>query len=728
MATLVLTAVGTAIGGPIGGMLGSVLGQRMDAQLFRPKARHGPRLGDLSVQTSSYGSAIPKLFGTMRVAGTVIWATELREHRSSSGGGKGQPRTTTYSYSANFAVALSGRAIHGVRRIWADGKLLKGAAGDFKTRTGFRLHSGSEDQLPDPLITSVEGAGQAPAYRGMAYAVFEGLQLADFGNRIPSLTFEVVADSGPVAIGAVAVALSEGLVRDGETPPLLGYAASGDSIRGAIEGLAEAVPLSLVAQEDGLELCFHRSHVPVELEPDRAGAFTDRTGGASESKRDAAASLPAQVAISYYDPERDYQTGLQRARRGGAPAPAEPLALPAALSAPQAKALAEYRLASIWAGRQTVRVNLPWRHCQVQPGARVRLRGRSGVWKVRRWTLERMVVGLELRRLPGQGLASDRVATAGRPEVDPDLRHGPTRLRLLDLPLYLNRLLDRPHLLVAAAGPEAGWRRAELIASGDGGGSWTAAGSTAAPATMGSIIEPPSAAQSALFDDRSSLVVELLSEAMWLESRTDAALSTGANLAAIGEELIQFGRVEPLGNNRFRLSRLLRGRFGTEWAGAWHQPGGSFVLIEEDALAPVDLPAAWIGSDISLIASGIGDEVEGVAASCLASGESLRPRSPVHLEARREGDGGLRISWVRRSRRGWDWLSGSDTPLAEEREDYRIEFSGPGRLRTAQTSEPHYLYTSTDQAADGAAGPLTVSVVQIGTFAASREARLTVDI
>src|SRR5205085_2260015 len=128
-------AAGTVDGGPIGGAIGSNIGRRIDAEIFKPKGRQGPRLGDLSVQTSSYGTQIPKIFGTMRVAGTVIWATDLREERTKSGGGKGQPKTTSYSYSASFAVALSGRPLRAVRRIWADGNLLRGAAGDFKSRT-----------------------------------------------------------------------------------------------------------------------------------------------------------------------------------------------------------------------------------------------------------------------------------------------------------------------------------------------------------------------------------------------------------------------------------------------------------------------------------------------------------------------------------------------------------------------------------------------------------------
>ena len=79
MATLVLTAVGSAIGGPIGGAIGAALGQKIDGALFAPAAREGSRLKELAVQTSSYGTQIPAIFGAMRVAGTVIWATDLIE-------------------------------------------------------------------------------------------------------------------------------------------------------------------------------------------------------------------------------------------------------------------------------------------------------------------------------------------------------------------------------------------------------------------------------------------------------------------------------------------------------------------------------------------------------------------------------------------------------------------------------------------------------------------------
>lgn len=722
MATLILTAAGTALGGPIGGAVGALLGQQIDARLFAPKPRQGPRLGELAVQTSNYGSQIPKLFGTMRVAGTVIWATDLREERSKSGGGKGQPKTVNYSYSANFAVALSARPIVGVRRIWADGKLLRGAAGDFKTATGFRLHSGDEAQAVDPLIAAVEGAGQAPAYRGIAYAVFEDFQLGDYGNRIPSLTFEVEADGAAPTVGSVAAELGEGLFDGGGTTALAGYAAGGDSVRAAIAALAELEPLSLVDDGEALVLTSVDSGEPVTLAEAELGAAAAGAGGRGEWLRRRGDSVPGEATLAYYDPSRDYQTGLQRATRPGAVLGSDRRSVAAALDAGTAKTLAARRLDRLWAERRSAKVHLGWSRLGLAAGRRLRIAGRPGLWKLVRWTLDRMVLTLELSGLPAVAGAGAG-ASPGRPVGQPDLPHGPTSLLLLDLPILAEELPSRPRLLVAAAGAQAGWRSAELSASFDGGASWAAAGTTAPAAMLGTALGAVGAAGAALLDTRHSVEVELLSDSMWLEGRSDSALASGANLAVLGEELIQFGEAAPTGARRFRLSRLLRGRRGTEWAAGLHSAGEPFALIEAESLAAVDAPLGALGGEARLLATGLGDP-EGVPAVHEVRGEAMRPPSPVHLRARRLASGDLALSWVRRSRNGWVWLSGSDTPLGEEAEAYRLTLAGDGFERSLALTSPFYLYTAAEQAADGLAGPLAVELVQLGTSAPSRPASL----
>ena len=85
MATLILTTVGSFFGGPIGGALGGYVGRQIDSAIFGgPKPREGARLNELTVQTSSYGTQIPGVLGKMRMAGTVIWASDLIEQKVKS--------------------------------------------------------------------------------------------------------------------------------------------------------------------------------------------------------------------------------------------------------------------------------------------------------------------------------------------------------------------------------------------------------------------------------------------------------------------------------------------------------------------------------------------------------------------------------------------------------------------------------------------------------------------
>lgn len=213
MATLVLTAAASAAtasfgSGFVAGFAGAAItgvaalaGQAVDSRLFGMDttlpATQGPRLDDLTLQTSTYGKTIPVLYGTARMAGNVIWSRPIKEtavtttHTSSGGKGGGgtvSQDQTTYQYSVSIAIAICEGAIDEVLRVWADAKLLDP---ENAGAVAYRLYKGDEDQLPDPFIEGFEGIGKTPAYRGLAYVVIEDFPLFDYGNRIPNFTFEV---------------------------------------------------------------------------------------------------------------------------------------------------------------------------------------------------------------------------------------------------------------------------------------------------------------------------------------------------------------------------------------------------------------------------------------------------------------------------------------------------------------------------------------------------------
>ncbi|SLN46076.1 hypothetical protein AQS8620_01898 [Aquimixticola soesokkakensis] len=207
MATILLSAVGAAAGASVGGgvlglssvvlgrAIGATVGRVIDQRLLGSGAQavETGKVDRLRLTGASEGTPVAQVYGRMRVNGQIIWATRFLEHVSTSGGsGKGTPRqlsVTSYSYSVSVAIALCEGEISRIGRIWADGTEIS------RDDLNLRVYTGSQDQLPDPKIEAVEGTGTVPAYRGMAYVVFEDLDLTPYGNRIPQFTFEVMRPS-----------------------------------------------------------------------------------------------------------------------------------------------------------------------------------------------------------------------------------------------------------------------------------------------------------------------------------------------------------------------------------------------------------------------------------------------------------------------------------------------------------------------------------------------------
>lgn len=201
MATLVLAAAGSAVGGALGGSVaglgalavgkaaGALLGSAIDQRILGSGSApvETGRVDQFRVMGSSEGSTLPRVFGRNRLAGQIIWSSRFLERvtTESVGGKGGGAGVREYSYSVSLGIALCEGVLSRIGRIWADGQPID------QSGLTIRLHPGTEDQHPDPLIDAVEGSGLAPAYRGTAYVVMENLDLTPYGNRIPQFNFEV---------------------------------------------------------------------------------------------------------------------------------------------------------------------------------------------------------------------------------------------------------------------------------------------------------------------------------------------------------------------------------------------------------------------------------------------------------------------------------------------------------------------------------------------------------
>ncbi len=660
MATLVLTTIGRAVAGPLGAIGGALAGNALDrALLGSPSRRPGP--AELAIQGANYGDPLQRLYGRIRAGGQLIWSTGLQPRSRSGKAGGGR------AWGASFAVALSARPIAGVGRIWADGRLIRDASGTMAVPGRLRIHNGLPDQAPDPLIVAAEGAGGTPAYRGLAYAVFEELALESFGNRIPTLSFEVMADATPPSLDAIVRDLFEA---GGQPHPttvgladlgIPGFAVpAGTSLGRCIEQLGLVAPLVIGAERPRVAPVIRAGAAPVaaSLTAQEVGAAPGSSGRAPSEEWLTPEAEDASLAIIYLDEARDLQPGLQRSiRRGRGRERRE--ALPFTLSASEAKAIAQRQALERMRERRVRRMTVPVRLAVLDPGDCITIDGEPGLWRVRRSTFAGMVVELQLEAVEAGTAAPAMPAEPGRPAPNPLLVQGPTRLEVVDLPALPWEQGQPLRLVAAAAGSGSGWRRAELLASLDGGETWAPVASVDQASLIGDALTalPPGPADR--WDERGAVDVALHDPEGWLEPLPRRSVLAGANLALLGGELIHFAQAQPLGPGQFRLTGLLRGRYGTEAAVTDHVPGERFILLEPDALARIPMPEHLLGGQALIKAVGPLEDpalVDPVSVGWTAT--ALRPWSPCRLTARRLPDGSVELAWTERGREHLAWTDG----------------------------------------------------------------------
>ena len=671
MATLVLTAVGTALGGPLGGAIGALVGRQVDYAVIGSGNARGPRLQELSVQTSSYGAPIPLQFGRMRSAGTVIWATDLVEHNQQSGG-KAKPTVTTFAYTVSFAVMLASRPIATIGRVWADGNLLRGAAGDLKVAGQLRIHDGYGDQAIDPLLAQAEGLTRSPAYRNCAYAVFEDLALASFGNRIPSLTFEILADDQPLTVGAIVAELAPGSLVTGLDAQVAGYSLDRGSVADTLDTLGQAYPIACAISGEDLLIGsanLQPTVASVLPEPAAGGPRSDAVQATGWNRQRNSLPLTRQCGVRYYDMDRDYQPGLQQGIGRSALGNLTVIELPAALAAAEARLLAEA------AGRRMSRPSdkIHYRISQIDPSIRpdsiVRLPIADGLWRIDQWEWQADGVLLELNSQPRPALHAPP-ADPGRSNSQPDSLVTKTILNALELPWDGSGTGDLPMVYAAASATSSGWSGAALFAKHRGDALEPLGSAGRRRAVMGTTANALAPASPHFVDRANRLEIVLAGKGLAVGSADFFRLGQGANRALVGEELIQFGSVEWTAPDRVILTDLLRGRGGSEWAVAGHAAAEPFVLVD-DALVPLDPLSIGDPREVSVVASGLGDD-EPVASSITAPGSTRRPFTPVHGNARPMADGSIVLSWVRRARAAFAWLDSVETPLNEQSEAYEV--------------------------------------------------------
>ncbi|MBD8790973.1 hypothetical protein IFR09_11345 [Pseudomonas syringae] len=229
---------------------------------------------------------------------------------------------------------------------------------------------------------------------------------------------------------------------------------------------------------------------------------------------------------------------------------------------------------------------------------------------------------------------------AAIPSMPPGLVAAESRMEFIDLHI-LQSADDALGYYIAVSSLTLDWNGAVVEYSTDGGANWTDSAGTTSNATMGAITSAFGAHTASYRDDISTFTVKLLRPDMDLIPATMTEMMNRANLAIVGDELINFSTVEQIGETEWRLGGLLRGRKGSAVSG--HAAGERFVLLDRLDLTFVEAELFELNRPLTFRVISY-SRSDGPSTTVTFVGRSQQERQPAYLNAHRSGDN-LVVSW-----------------------------------------------------------------------------------
>ncbi len=655
------------------------------------------------------------------------------------------------------------------------GQMLSGLSADndyppYKQRySTISVYRGTGDQVPNSLMESFKGVGNVPAYRGVAYFVVNNLQLEDFGNTIPSFQAVIEKDDGTVYLSDI---IADVCVRSGldttevdtksgigsvDDPEVHGFAVTQVTAgRSVIQDLMKVYPFD--ACESGFRLKFdwinRRAHTIIRREDLGAHIQGETLPASEESTRIADFDLPKMVKLNFQEPARNYSKNVAYAARQVLTQSnqVDEVDVTIAMDREQAKKWVEQLLVNRYMARRTNKWKLPKKYVVVEPGDCVLipdLFDDPGHYNEHR-VMETNVGANQIVEMsvidhhfafPITATTQDDIPGTENDGAEQELlKSGRTRAYMLDLPLLSDTENDSIGYYCVLAQSRPSWGGGFLLVDINAGGAVTAFGTSSDPAVSGSdwqtvtfndrrvvhghVLNTLGSGHSAVFDYGNHIDVFLIDTSMIFDQATEGDVLQGqTNMLVVGDEVLQFTTAQDNGNGNWRLSGLLRGLRGTEWAMSTHVAGERLIRLATLSVKRVTHDQKYLQIAGTYKALTVQEATDDEAPfNFTNTGVSLKPYAPDVRHAHRDETGQLIIDWQPRNRQNGSWLSGQDVVLDQTFETYEIDVynaTGTAVIKTYSLSDVRtWTYTAAAQTGDLGGPPtnLKIAIYQIGNI------------
>lgn len=633
------------------------------------------------------------------------------------------------------------------------------------------VYTGTDSQMPDPILQQYMGVGAVSGYRNTAYVVIDTLQLADFGNAVPTLTFEVVTKNTPTYLHDVVedICYDAGLDADEydsmgslNAQPIVGYAITQPkSARESITEMQKVYPFDAFDSGFILKTNWINQREVAYLDRRDLGAhvYGEALPASDQETMAHEFDLPKRYNLAFQEPVRDFSMNrvwaVREVTNSNTVLDNE---VTMALTRQDAKTWCEQQLALRFLARRTYKRFLPRKYIILEPGDAVLMPepGDEGLdpiyWRSSR--LIEKVVGKNgiieatfmdhsyQTKITSAMTADDQLPSDGGSIPGPTATYG----FLFDTSLLLDSDADLPGFYSVLAGNGLSWPGGVLEIELDSSSEVTAFGETGVTPSSGTNYYP--IAQSSMqvaagyatstlmtnkhemsWDTESEILVLLLNRTMTLNSISrSTALLMPVNVAMVGNEIIQFCDATNKGNGIWSLKTILRGLRGTEWAmGAYdattnpqgHQAGEYFVQLISGGYQRLTHSADYLNSVETFKAITSGADLAVAPSFTFAdTGNSLRPRAPQLLSAYQDAAYNRYFVWTPRARQNGAWISGETVALDQATESYQIDVVQGGAVKMTYYlgAVRAWAYSAAMQSSDHVtdSSPITFRLYQMG--------------
>lgn len=329
-----------------------------------------------------------------------------------------------------------------------------------------------------------------------------------------------------------------------------------------------------------------------------------------EGKRFQGVSLPKSVSITYLSPDMEYNSYSQKVELIGTDAGQDVnISVPIVLQHDKALEICETTLINANIERTNYTFNTNYKFIHLEPGdvvdtpmGVVRITNMS---ESKEGILEFIAVSVgDESSIQGSGL-NVQLPTISQKKAKIVTSTG----ALFIDPPTLDDQDTGVRIFVAAHGFGLDtWPGCAIYMSNDNGASFNQIGYTTSSATLGLVQAVTPYTDYHGWDMTTQITVKLT--AGELLSKSEIAVLNGENRCMVGQEIISFCNAELVAENTYVLSKLLRGRQGTEFACSTHGANELFVML--DTLLKLELTDAdrggiklfkvvSIGADISSV-------------------------------------------------------------------------------------------------------------------------------